>query len=78
MMKDDRELRLKKARGHASVTAAGLATMLGPVDAAGVLIGAGFGVLADAFGAELAVTYLRELADEVEQDGDFGGRSGHA
>lgn len=72
------DAKLAKARAHMTAVALGLAQALGPLDAAGVLMGAAQGVLVDNFGRETATRYLRELADETELAGDLGGAAGHA
>lgn len=75
--RDDRETKLERARSHMSVTAKKLTAVLGPTDAAGVLMGAAVGVLSEAFGQDKAVEYLREIANEIEHDPGID-RGGHA
>ena len=65
-MSDDRTL--TEARARMMALAQGLVVVLGPVDAAGVLLGAGTAVLTEAYDKEMAVRYLREVADELEAD----------
>jgi hypothetical protein len=59
--------------------AVGLAQKLGPLDAAGVLMGAAIGVLTTGLGPEKAVEYLRGLADGIENgEGDGTTVTGNA
>lgn len=60
----------KQARKHMIVVAAGLRHLIGPVDGAGVLFGAGIELLASELGKAGAVAYLRDLASELEADGN--------
>jgi hypothetical protein len=76
-MNDDRDI--QKARAHMTAVALGLATKLGPLDAAGVLIGAATGVLTATFGHEKAAEYFREIAAGIENgEGGSAPVSGHA
>src|SRR5262245_60941122 len=60
------EQQLATAHRHASIVAHGMQKLLDPTDAAGVMIGAGAGVLEAAFGRERAIEYLKALADEMQ------------
>ena len=60
--------KLRQAHRHTSHLAAGLVKVFGPIDAAGVLIGAAAGILEVEGGSALAAKYLRELAADVERD----------
>ena len=64
--------KLALARGHMTATAAGLRHVLGPLNAAGVLIGAAVGVLSMAFGEAKAAEYVRKLADDLDADDALG------
>lgn len=59
------EATLERARMHMTAVASGLRDGLGPIDTAGVLIGAAVGVLENAHGPVLAANYLRQVADEL-------------
>jgi hypothetical protein len=67
-MNDDRDI--AKARAHMTVVAVGLVGVLGPQDAAAVLLGAATGVLTTAFGPEMAAEYFRGIADAIESGDD--------
>ena len=62
---------LARVRGRMSMLARDLAGRLGPMDAAGTLIGAAVGLLATTYGEAKAVDYLRGVADELERDVDL-------
>lgn len=57
-----------KARQHLAVVAKGLVELLGPADAAGVMLGAGAAILVASFGDDVAVQALRELAAVHEHE----------
>jgi hypothetical protein len=63
-----RESLLAKARAHMSNSALGMQKYLDPIDVAGVLMGAGCGVLLNAFGKEETVKYLLGLAADLDAD----------
>jgi hypothetical protein len=68
-----REVRLAQARSHMTEVAFGLVQILGAVDAAGVLAGACWGVLAVEFDDDKARQYFREIAADPLDDADGGG-----
>jgi hypothetical protein len=67
-MSDQNERTMAKARQHTTVIAASLRHVIGPIPAAGLLLGGACGILLTEFGREHTVRHLRELADSVEND----------
>jgi hypothetical protein len=66
-MTDDEKTMLK-ARAHCTVIAATLRHRVGPMNAAGLLLGGACGILTTEYGNEQAARHLRELANEIESD----------
>ena len=72
-----REQRLDAARDRMTGTAVALAHVLGPADAASVMLAAGVTLLERALGPDHAGQYLHLLAEGVA-DGEAGPPAGHA
>ncbi len=62
--------RYVEACGFAERLVAELSKKLPPVDAAGAAIGAGVNALVNSLGKPTAISYLRDLAAELERDTD--------
>jgi hypothetical protein len=65
------EDQLARVRRRMSMLAHDLAGRLGPMDAAGTLIGAAVGLLETTYGQAKTVDYLRGVAEELERDDDL-------
>lgn len=66
------------AEAHVAAAAHGLCLVLGPLPAAGVLLGAGLALLERSQGRDRAVEYLRTLANEIAVSGPESQPHGHA
>lgn len=66
---DQREALIQAARRHMTTNALGMQRQLDPIDVAGVFIGAGVGVLLNAFGPQQTIDYLLNVAAGLDQQG---------
>ena len=60
----------KRACQIAQTLARKIAPLIGPVDTAGALIAPAIDTLVRHLGSHVAANYFRELAEEIESDGD--------
>lgn len=67
-MSEHHERTMAKARQHCTVIAASLRHVIGPINAAGLLLGGACGILLTEYGRDEAVRHLREMADSIEND----------
>jgi hypothetical protein len=67
-MTDDRSARMDEAREHMTRVARGLAHVLSPIDAAGILAGGAIAVLAGTYGRAKAREYFAELVSELDRE----------
>lgn len=60
--------RLDEARARMTALATNLTKIFAPVDVAGLLAGAAFGVIAGVYGRARAREYFAELADDISHE----------
>ncbi len=71
---EEQTRKMAEAHRRMSGVALGLVSMFGPVDSAGVLFGAGIGILVEHLGETEARAYLQGLLMDWKEDGPWPGK----